>query len=280
MTDRSLFQSLVAVGRSSCGVWPLRNWSCQHVYMWALDSTAGDRIYKVFTGPLSTVIGFEAWFPLCSAFPQNLQAWSIKECEIYSKSHCCLFLTVSRVVLSSLVWSCLLLRISSLFSCDSLPLFGTWCHQENQLFQSESLPLPSCSLVDCVESMKCCNTIEKRGMWRNEEWDHTAGIYRRGFISCHIVHSGCAWNQICYNNRNPSWKLESRIQILPSLSCGIWEFPHGEESQLIWASGETWQQVLAAPAGKMVALIGVMEKKYLKERSKGDNPWMPAVAEG
>lgn len=93
--------------------------------MWALDSMAGDRIYKVFMGLVSTVIGFEAWFPLCSTFPQNLQALSIKECEIYSKSHCCLFLTVSRVVLSSPVWSCLLLRISSLISCDSLPLFGT-----------------------------------------------------------------------------------------------------------------------------------------------------------
>lgn len=91
MTDRSLFQSLMGAGCSSCGVWPLRNWSCQQVCMWALDSIAGDCIYKVFTGPVSTVIGFEAWFPLCSAFPQNLQAWSIKECEIYSKSHCCLF---------------------------------------------------------------------------------------------------------------------------------------------------------------------------------------------
>lgn len=167
------------------------------------------------------MIGFEACFPLCPAFPQNIQAWSVKECEIYSKSHCCLFLTVSRVVLSSPVWSCLLLRISSLFSCDSLLLFGTRCHQEKQLFQSESLLLLSCSPVDCIESMKCYNATEKRGAWRNEEWDHTAGIYRRGLISCHIVHSGCVWNQICYHNRNPL--METWISDPNSCFTVVWD---------------------------------------------------------
>lgn len=42
--------------------------------MWALGSVTGDRVYGVFTAPVSTMIGFEAWFPLCFAFPQNLQA--------------------------------------------------------------------------------------------------------------------------------------------------------------------------------------------------------------
>lgn len=280
MTDRILFQSLMGVGRSSCGVWPLRNRSCQQVCMWPLDSIAGDRIYKGFTGPVGTVIGFEAWFPLCFAFPQNLQAWSIKECEIYSKSHCCFFLAVSRVVLSSPVWSCLLLRISSLFSCDSLPLFGTWCHQENQLFQSESLPLPSCSLVDCVESMKYCNTIEKRGVWRNREWDHTAGIYRRGFISCHIVHSGCVWNQICYNNRNPL--METCISDPNPCFTKLWDLRVPTWRREL-ANLSIWGDLTASPARSCWEDGGFdrcYRKNYLKERSKGDNLWMPAVAEG
>lgn len=135
------------VSRSVCGLWAI----------WR------DRVYEVFSAPLSTMLGFEAWFPLSFVFPQKLQAWSIKECEIYLKSLCCLFLTVSGAVLSSLAWSCLLLRIRSLSSCDSLPLFGMWCHQESQLFQPESLPLPSCSLVDCVESRNVCSNTERKG---------------------------------------------------------------------------------------------------------------------
>lgn len=137
MAGKSLFQSLMETRCTSCGAWPLRNWLCQQVCRCALDRIAGVHIYKVFIGPLSTVIGFEAWFPLSSASPQNLQAWSIKECEIYSKSHCCLFLSQQ---------GCAFFSGLELFAVENkqslvlwfLASLRTWCYQENQLFQSES----------------------------------------------------------------------------------------------------------------------------------------------
>lgn len=61
-------------GSSSCGAWPSRNCSWQQVCTWASGRVTGDRVYGVLTAPVSTMIGFEACFPLCFAFPQNLQA--------------------------------------------------------------------------------------------------------------------------------------------------------------------------------------------------------------
>lgn len=193
MAGRSFFQSLIEARCSSCGAWPLRNWLCQQVCRWALDRIPGARIYKVFIGPLSTAIGFEVWFPLSSASPQNLQAWSIKECEIDSKSHCFLFLSQQGCAFFSGLELFAVENKQSLFLWFLTSLWDMMPSRKAAVLIWE-LPLPSCSLVDCVESMKCCNTVEKRGVWRNEEGDHTEGIYRRGFISCHMVHSGCVWN--------------------------------------------------------------------------------------
>lgn len=68
------------------------------------------------------------------------------------------------------------------------------------VWESASAFMLSCRLCWINEVLQY---YREKGAWRNREWDHTAGIDRRGFISCHIVHSGCVWNQICYNNRNP-----------------------------------------------------------------------------
>lgn len=170
----------------------LGHWGIGCVCKWALVRIAGVHIYKVFIGPLSTVIVFEAWFPLSSASPQNLQAWSIKECEIYSKSHCCLFLSQQGCAFFSSLELFAVENKQSLFLWFLTSLWDMMPSRKPAVPIWE-LPLPSCSLVDCVESMKCCNTVEKRGVWRNEEGDHTEGIYRRGFISCHMVHCGCVW---------------------------------------------------------------------------------------
>lgn len=208
------------------------------------------------------MLGFEAWFPLSFVFPQKLQAWSIKECEIYLKSLCCLFLTVSGAVLSSLAWSCLLLRIRSLSSCGSLPLFGMWCHQESQLFQSESLPLPSCSLVDCVESSNVCSNTERKGNVKKQSEITQQKSIRRDLYPA-PVHSGCIWNQICYNSS--SLLLEAWLLYPKFCFSKLGSERSHVEKRANWAAGETWQQGLSAPAGKMVPLIGFIGKNILKE---------------
>lgn len=130
--------------------------------MWALGNMTGSGLWS-FLSPCQYNAGFwsmvssELCFPTKTSGMIHQGVWNIFKIPLLPFSHsqrgCAFFLA----------WSCLLLRIRSLSSCDSLPLFGMWCHQESQLFQSESLPLPSCSLVDCVESRNVCSNTERKG---------------------------------------------------------------------------------------------------------------------